>query len=172
MANNDDLKNQLVSCLAKDGWRTVQDSCALPFPTIEGYEDKSGATSFAVEKGDEQVVVVAKRVAQPSEYPQIIRSIINWQSNLKPSVGDVETEVIIDEQAGHFALNHSGWVNGYRIHGAVVHIDIRDGKIWIQHDGTEYGIATELIAFGVQKEKIVLAFHSPEMRKYTDFAIA
>jgi len=171
MASND-LKNDFISCLAKDGWRIVQDSCALPFPLSERYDDKSGATAFVAEKAGEQVVAIVKRVAQPSEYPQIIRSIIDWHANLKPSVGDIETEVIIDEQAGHFALHHSGWANGYRIHGAVIHIDIRNNKIWIQHDGTEYGVANELISAGVQKEKIVLAFHSPEMRKYTDFAVA
>ena len=36
----------------------------------------------------------------------------------------------------------------------------------------EEGIATALLAAGVPKEDIVLAFHSPEKRKYTEFAIA
>ncbi|HDN27464.1 MAG TPA: hypothetical protein ENG03_10300 [Thioploca sp.] len=34
--------------------------------------------------------------------------------------------------------------------GCVLHIDIKDGKIWIQHDGIEVGIANELIALGVR----------------------
>jgi hypothetical protein len=36
----------------------------------------------------------------------------------------------------------------------------------------EEGIATDLVRAGVAKEDIVLAFHEPKMRPYTDFAIA
>lgn len=44
-------------------------------------------------------------------------------------------------------------------------------KIWIQRDGTEMGIANELIAAGVSKEDIVLGFHAPYKRQFTDFAV-
>jgi len=50
--------------------------------------------------------------------------------------------------------------------------DIIDGKIWIQRDGTEYGIANELVEAGIPKEHIVLGFQSEEVRPYTDFAVA
>ncbi|NER33043.1 MAG: XisI protein [Oscillatoria sp. SIO1A7] len=43
-------------------------------------------------------------------------------------------------------------------------------KIWIQRDGTEDGMATELAAAGIPKEQIVLAFHPPELRQYTEYA--
>jgi XisI protein len=111
-------------------------------------------------------------MAQVSEYPGIVRKVIEHYAGFKPSAGEVEVEVVIDEQSGHFELLHNGWANGYRIHGAVIHIDIRGEKIWIQHDGTEDGVANDLVAAGVPKDKIVLAFKSPEMRKYTDFAVA
>lgn len=42
----------------------------------------------------------------------------------------------------------------------------------IKEDWTEEGIATEFLREGVPKDDIVLAFHAPETRKYTDFAIA
>ncbi|MGD1854669.1 MAG: element excision factor XisI family protein [Leptolyngbyaceae cyanobacterium] len=57
-------------------------------------------------------------------------------------------------------------------HGCLIHIDIIDGKLWIQRDGTENGIATQLFEAGVPKEQIVLGFKSPERRKDTEFAIA
>ncbi|MBD2413457.1 XisI protein [Nostoc calcicola FACHB-3891] len=40
----------------------------------------------------------------------------------------------------------------------------------MQHDGTEVGIATLLLEQGVPREDIVLAFHSPYMRQFTEFA--
>jgi len=61
--------------------------------------------------------------------------------------------------------------NRRRIHGCLVHIDIINGKIWIQRDGTEYGIANELVDVGVPKNRIVLGFRSPKRRRHTEFAI-
>lgn len=49
-------------------------------------------------------------------------------------------------------------------------LNIKNHKVWVQHDGTEVGIADELVKLGVPKEDIVLAFHEPLVRKYTGFA--
>jgi len=53
-----------------------------------------------------------------------------------------------------------------------VYVRIRNGKFWIEEDWTEDGIANDLVRAGVPKEDIVLAFHEPTMRQYTDFALA
>ena len=47
-----------------------------------------------------------------------------------------------------------------------------DRKFWIEEDWKEDWIATDLVRAGVPKEDIVLAFHEPGMRQYTDFAAA
>lgn len=57
------------------------------------------------------------------------------------------------------------------MHGCLVHIDIINHKIWIQRDGTEYGIANELVNAGIPKNQIVLAFQPADIRPYTEFAI-
>lgn len=111
-------------------------------------------------------------MAEPNQYPALIRGIVERYASIRSAVGEIETEVIVDEAQGHFELMRTGWINGRRVHGSLIHIDIRDGKIWIQHDGTEDGVANELVALGVPKEKIVLAFKSPELRKLTEFAVA
>jgi hypothetical protein len=40
----------------------------------------------------------------------------------------------------------------------LLHIDIIDHKLWIQHDRTEEGVAVDLVAAGIPKEQIVLGF--------------
>jgi hypothetical protein len=45
-----------------------------------------------------------------------------------------------------------------------------DGKIWIHYDGIEDGITDELVAGGVPKDHIVLAFHPPYVRQHTEYA--
>ena len=54
----------------------------------------------------------------------------------------------------------------------IVHIDIIDGKLWIQRDGTEHGIAEDLERYGVPKDHIVLSFYSPDLRQHTEYAVA
>ncbi|NEO43628.1 MAG: XisI protein [Moorea sp. SIO4A3] len=60
----------------------------------------------------------------------------------------------------------------FGIYGTIVHGSIRDSKIWIHYDGIEDGITDELVASGVPKDRIVLAFHPPEIREHTGYAIA
>src|SRR5919204_4162575 len=100
-------------------------------------------------------------------YRQVIRDLIRSYAQSQPSRGDVQIEVIFDESNDHYELMYAGWNGPYRIHGSVLHIDIRGGKVWIQHDGTEDGIASELVEAGIPKEHIVLAFHPPYKRPYT-----
>ncbi len=54
----------------------------------------------------------------------------------------------------------------------MIHIDIVDGKLWIQADNTDRAVASELVEAGVPKSDIVLAFRLPEVRKYTAYAVA
>ncbi len=86
------------------------------------------------------------------------------------SHGDIRTEVLIDRERGRYLLVDLGWQGVERVHGALVHVDVIDGRFWIQYDGTEDGIATQLVEAGVPRDRIVLAFKHPELRKYTDFA--
>lgn len=107
-----------------------------------------------------------------TSYRKLIRSIIQEYAQYKPSHGDIDVEVVIDEERDHYELIHAGWSGDYRIHGSVLHLDIRDGKIWIQHDGTEEGIADRLVEAGVPRQNIVLAFKHPTLRQYSNFAVA
>jgi len=85
---------------------------------------------------------------------------------------EVETELIFDTERDHYQIVYTGWKNRRWMYGCVLHLDIKGGKIWIQHDGTEIGIANELVNLGVPKEDIVLAFHEPFVRQYTGFAVS
>ena len=105
-----------------------------------------------------------------NEYRRIVRELIRKYAAIAPSVGDVQIETIFDESNDHYELMYAGWQRHYRIHGSVLHIDIRSGKVWIQHDGTEDGIAEELVAAGIPRDQIVLAFKPPDVRKHTDYA--
>ncbi len=78
---------------------------------------------------------------------------------------------LMDEARDEYMLLTVGWDGTQRIHNVLVHVDLIDGKFWIQRDNTEAGFATELVAAGVPKERIVLAFYPEVMRRYGEFAL-
>lgn len=41
-----------------------------------------------------------------------------------------------------------------QIEGCIIYVEIKDGKIWIERDGTEIGVANELVEAGVPKQEI------------------
>ncbi len=109
-----------------------------------------------------------------SEYHRIVRRIFEHYAQPRPSypATGVEKFLIIDEERGHYQLLKIGWHQGKRVDWIMIYARLKDGKIWIEKDLTEDGIATELIEAGVPKQDIVLAFHEPELRQYTEFAAA
>jgi hypothetical protein len=82
---------------------------------------------------------------------------------------EYEVQTLFDDERDHYQLLYVGWRGTKRDFGCILHLDIKNGKIWIQHDGTEEGIANQLVALGVPRQDIVLAFHEPEVRNLTDF---
>lgn len=104
-------------------------------------------------------------------YRSIIQEILDEYSQYRPKYGQVDVEQIADTTRDHYQLITVGWNGNERIHGCLFHLDIKDGKIWIQHDGTEDGIANKLVERGVPKTDIVLAFHTPFRRQFTEFAV-
>ncbi len=96
------------------------------------------------------------------------------QDYLKFLGEDPESQIylVVDEKQDHYLLVETGWHHDYRIYGTLIHLDIIDEKIWIQQDGTEEGVANELVSLGISPQQIVLAFKSLERRQITEFAVS
>jgi hypothetical protein len=107
------------------------------------------------------------------KYRNLIEEILTKHANQPYSHDEIETKTVFDRTHDRYVLLDVGWrKKRYRVHGALVSVEIINGKFWIQYDGIEGGIVKELEAAGVPKSDIVLAFHEPELRKYTDYAVA
>ncbi len=104
------------------------------------------------------------------DYPQLIQEILTKHSvnNLK---SETQIQLIFDKENHHYQVLNIGWKEQKRIYGVIIHVDFKDDKIWIQRDGTEVGIANELVNAGVPKKDIVLGFLAPYKRKFTEFAV-
>src|SRR5690242_3364554 len=98
-----------------------------------------------------------------ADYRRIIRTLLLPLAERRYANADITNEVVLDEANDHYLVMSVGWQGrSKRIHGCLVHLDIINGKVWIQRDGTEDGIGYDLEAAGIPKSDIVPAFFSED----------
>jgi hypothetical protein len=105
-------------------------------------------------------------------YRNIIQQLLEEYAQFGSGDEAVEIQLLADTVRDHYQLMHIGWQNERRIYGCILHLDIKDGKIWLQHNGTEDDIPAELVKLGVPKTDIVVGFHSPFKRQFTEYAVS
>jgi XisI protein len=106
-----------------------------------------------------------------NHYRQSISKFLNKYINVWQEEG-IETQLIIDSVRDHYLLLKIGWEGNKRINYAVFQFDIKDGKIWIQENNTDIEIDKDFEDMGISKKEIVVGFHHPVMREYSDYATA
>ena len=107
-----------------------------------------------------------------THYSAILARLIADEADRASTATDVEVCVICDPVRHHYQLLYLGWQGITRVFSPLIHLRLHNGKVWIEQDGTEEGIATRLLDAGIPREEIVLAFYSPHKRQYTEFAVA
>ena len=107
-------------------------------------------------------------------YTRLIRDALDSYVSLTTKFPSPDYEVIqvYDNEHQHYLVRKLGWKKSDRIQHTVLHVALRNNKIWIEEDLTEDGIATYFIEHGVPPTDIVLGFQPPLMRPYTEFAVA
>ena len=113
-------------------------------------------------------------MGQLNRYRLLVKNALNDYATLllAPPEPDYEVVVICDDKSDQYLLRRIGWTKNKRVNYTDLHITIRNNKIWIEEDWTEEGIATYFLEHGVRSEDIVLGFQPPQMRQYTEFAVA
>lgn len=100
-------------------------------------------------------------------YKQIIGELVEEIYKMAPSDEVVETQIITDHVHGHYLLFSVGWEKDYREYTPFLHLDVKpDGKVLLQHDGTDLTVAQILTEKGIPPSDIVLAFRAPELRQW------
>lgn len=108
---------------------------------------------------------------QLDRYRQIVRNLIEEYASYTPAYGNISTEAVIDRERDHYEVMQTGWNGDRRVHGSIIHIDIHDGKVWIEYNGTDARLGEQLVAAGIPRSDIVLAFQPEELRSLTGFGV-
>jgi len=115
-------------------------------------------------------------------YRQYVKEVLNdfcefrRNASIRPEARAIAVNPIFDEANDRYAVVIDGWTTKRRDYGLIMHIDIKssspeDAKIWVQYNGTEVEIVQQLLDRGVPKEDLVLGYHHPSIRSFTEFAL-
>ena len=105
-----------------------------------------------------------------AKYRQIVRELLIAHSTTNEP--NIECQLIFDTEHDHYQILDIGWQELTRIYACYIHLDIKDGKIWIQHNMTEADLGQVLVEKGVPASDIVLGLHPPYKRPYTNYGVA
>ncbi|NOT64291.1 MAG: XisI protein [Acidobacteria bacterium] len=107
-----------------------------------------------------------------SHYRAAIKDILKKHAAVPHHYGQITDRVVCDEENDNYLWLSEGWNKDRRVHHCIAHLEIINGKIWIQKDRTEDGIALYLELEGIPKQDIVLGFHPADVRPLTEYAVA
>lgn len=107
-------------------------------------------------------------------YQAILQEVLEeYAQHIPVNLQQVDNQITIDSQRGHFQLVRVGWNGDQFIRNTVFHFDLKpDNKIWIQANWTDVDIALSLVERGVERTDIVLGFQPPRYRPYSGYAVA
>ena len=106
------------------------------------------------------------------EYYKVLHPILAEHCGLIEKAKDsTTTQLIINREQTRYLVITEGWVDKKHIHALIFDCEIRESKIWLHHDGLDHGVVEVLVAAGIAKSDIVLAFHPPHIRKHTGYGI-
>ena len=106
------------------------------------------------------------------QYREYIQKLITTHASSDEDKEEVEVQLVMDIVRDHYQWMNVGWKGFKRVYHCYVHLDIKDGKIWIQQNWTEDDLAADLVEMGVPREDIVLGLQPPFKRPYTDYGVA
>jgi hypothetical protein len=104
-------------------------------------------------------------------YRDCVQKLLTRYNRGKFIDGEIEVQLVFDTERDHYQIVDIGWDGYRRVYDCLIHLDIKDGKIWIQRNQTDHLLAPELAEMGVPKEDIVLGLQPVDMRQYTGFGV-
>ena len=107
-------------------------------------------------------------------YRSVVKQLFQERADLMNAhpIPGVEALCVIDEAKDEYVILNVGWRDRKRVQYITLLVRIQNGRIWVEEDGTEEGLANRLVTVGVPKHDIVLAFNPPELRHMTEYAVA
>ena len=111
---------------------------------------------------------------QITHYKTIVKQLLDKFVSIYGTsmTSDVDYLRVYDDENAQYMILRHGWDGKRRVQGIPLFARLIDNKVWVEEDWTDFEFVDRLLDAGIKKQDIVLAFHHPTMRKFTEFAVA
>lgn len=110
--------------------------------------------------------------AKLPRYREIIQRLLTEWAAIPYAVEGLRQYTVFDEPNDRYLVLSEGWLRNERRLSIILHVELLQGKVWLQADNTDAVFARKLEAEGIPKSDIVLGFRAPSQRPYTEYAVA
>jgi len=117
-------------------------------------------------------------MADLENYRQIIKRILREYYEIKLNQGkknpeyEVSDRLALDEIRDEYLWFRFGWEDTKLVQHIIIYLKIKDSKVWVEQDLTNFCVVDDLLLAGIPQNDIVLGFHHPSKRPLTEFATA
>ena len=80
-----------------------------------------------------------------TQYQQYIQELLTEYARDNRLEEGIETQLVFDTQRDHYQWSNVGWNGLHRVYHCIMHLDIKEGKIWLQQNLTDQDPAEELV---------------------------
>lgn len=98
------------------------------------------------------------QIEKLNSYRRILQQVIERHAQMAAEPSGTETIAVCDPSGDNYLLLDVGWEAGSRVHYVIIHLRLQDGKVLIEKDGIEYGIAQDLLEAGISAEDLITAW--------------
>lgn len=102
-------------------------------------------------------------IDQIDRYRQQIKQFLLGQSDSQRT-DRVVSVPIFDEVRDQYLVLCYGWRGQERVYWVVLHLEISEGKVWVQRNQTEVDVEAELMALGIAEKDLVRGLVPPDYR--------
>ena len=112
------------------------------------------------------------KLEKVTKYRKVLQEIVERYAQMPRRSEQVPLVPICDTVHDNYLLMRVGWDNTGRAHHTLFHFRLKDGKVWVEHDGIEHGITNDLLEAGIAPQDIVLAFQGREPKLVAELALS
>jgi hypothetical protein len=96
------------------------------------------------------------QTAKLEQYRELVTQVLQRHAAMEAEPHNYESTVLCDTQNNDYRLIDTEILPDKRLDHVVIQLLLRDGKVWIERDGIEYGISQDLLEAGIPANDIVV----------------
>lgn len=98
------------------------------------------------------------KVEKLDRYRALLQQTLERYARMDAEPESSQMLAVCDQSSDNYLLLDVGWDATGRVHYVIAHLRLKEGKVLIEKDGIEYGIAQDLQEAGIPAEDIITAW--------------